>query len=109
METRRTFLKWLAALGAAVPRAGALAGVPLASAESHAGATRRATRADQSARQLAGQRVIYSYPGLTVPGALLQVIAAGEAAGVIFFGENIASDAQLVAVVQQLQQAQGSS
>jgi beta-N-acetylhexosaminidase len=56
---------------------------------------------------LAGQRVIYSFAGLTVPDALLRAIGAGEAGGVIFFGENIASDEQLAAVVRQLQQAQG--
>ena len=57
-------------------------------------------------RQRAGQRVIYSYPGLTPPPSLLQHIRDGEAAGVIFFKENIASTAQIAAVVQQLRQAQ---
>ncbi len=60
-------------------------------------------------RQLAGQRVIYSYPGLTPPASLLQHISDGEAAGVIFFGENIASAAQIGAVVAQLRQAQAKS
>src|SRR5690349_8497546 len=104
METRRTFLTRLAALGAAMPLASALAGVSQATMRPIGGAVRSSI----SARQLAGQRVIYSYAGLTVPNALLQAISAGEAAGVIFFGENIASDAQLAAVVQQLQQAQGA-
>jgi beta-N-acetylhexosaminidase len=40
---------------------------------------------------MAGQRVIYSYPGLGVPTALLQVITAGQAAGVMFFGDNISA------------------
>jgi beta-N-acetylhexosaminidase len=44
---------------------------------------------------MAGQRVIFSYPGLTVPSALLQQITAGEAAGVVFFGGNISSEAQI--------------
>ena len=42
--------------------------------------------------QLAGQRVISSYPGLTPPQSLLNDITAGQTAGVIFFGENISSD-----------------
>ncbi|MEU6850380.1 glycoside hydrolase family 3 N-terminal domain-containing protein [Actinacidiphila alni] len=58
-----------------------------------------------TARQLAGQRVIYSYPGLTPPTALLSAIGEGRAAGVIFFGENIASESQIAAVTAQLAQA----
>lgn len=60
-------------------------------------------------RQLAGQRVIYSYPGLTPPATLLKRISAGEAAGVIFFGENIASEKQIAAVVEQLVKANSES
>lgn len=59
--------------------------------------------------QLAGQRVIYSYPGLTPPQSLFNDIQAGQAAGVIFFGENISSDAQIAAVITQLRQAQAQS
>ena len=44
-----------------------------------------------SAQQLAGQRVIYSYPGLTPPASLISLIQHGEAAGVIFFGQNIST------------------
>ncbi|MGP8001566.1 MAG: glycoside hydrolase family 3 N-terminal domain-containing protein [Streptosporangiaceae bacterium] len=55
--------------------------------------------------QLAGQRVIYSYPGLTPPSSLLRLIRHGEAAGVIFFAGNIAGPAQLAAVARELQQA----
>jgi beta-N-acetylhexosaminidase len=62
-----------------------------------------------SAEQLAGQRVIYSYSGLTPPATLLQRISAGEAAGVIFFSQNIASDAQISAVIQELQSAETQS
>jgi beta-N-acetylhexosaminidase len=62
-----------------------------------------------SPRQLAGQRVIYSYRGLTPPATLLQKIKAGEAAGVIFFGENIASRAQIRSVTGQLQRAAARS
>src|SRR5262249_32112586 len=42
-----------------------------------------------SRAQLAGQRIIYSYSGHTVPGRLLWLIRHGQAAGVIFFGPNI--------------------
>ena len=58
--------------------------------------------------QLAGQRVIYSYPGLTPPRALLRTIRRGEAAGVIFFAGNISSPAQLAAVSRRLQRADAS-
>jgi beta-N-acetylhexosaminidase len=61
-----------------------------------------------SPAQLAGQRVIYSYSGLTPPAELLDVIRHGEAAGVIFFGGNIASAAQIAGVISQLDQANAS-
>ncbi|HEV2639917.1 MAG TPA: glycoside hydrolase family 3 N-terminal domain-containing protein [Actinocrinis sp.] len=56
--------------------------------------------------QAAGQRVIYSYPGLTVPAQLLAGITSGQVGGVIFFGENISGAAQIAGVVAQLRQAQ---
>jgi beta-N-acetylhexosaminidase len=59
--------------------------------------------------QAAGQRVIYSYPGLTVPAQLLTDIENGQAAGVIFFGENISSESQIAGVIGQLRQAQAKS
>ena len=62
-----------------------------------------------SAQQLAGQRVIYSYPGLTPPASLLSLIRHGEAAGVIFFGQNISSAAQIAGVIRQLNRADASS
>jgi beta-N-acetylhexosaminidase len=58
-----------------------------------------------TARQLAGQRVIYSYTGRVPPASLLQRIRTGEAAGVIFFSDNIASEAQIHAVVKQMEAA----
>jgi beta-N-acetylhexosaminidase len=61
-----------------------------------------------TASQLAGQRVIYSYRGVTPPPALLRLIRHGEAAGVIFFAGNIASPRQLAAVARELQQANRS-
>jgi beta-N-acetylhexosaminidase len=60
-------------------------------------------------RQLAGQRVVYSYHGLTPPAELLDAIRRGEAGGVIFFGENIASRAQIRDVVATFQQANAQS
>ncbi|HET9381953.1 MAG TPA: glycoside hydrolase family 3 N-terminal domain-containing protein [Streptomyces sp.] len=59
--------------------------------------------------QRAGQRVIYSYPGLTPPTALLDAIRGGRAAGVIFFGENIQNLTQIEGVVRQLNEANASS
>ncbi len=53
--------------------------------------------------------MIFSYSGLTVPAALLQEISAGQAAGVIFFGENISGGGQIASVIQQLRQAQQQS
>ena len=61
-----------------------------------------------SPAQLAGQRVIYSYGGLTPPTRLLRWIRAGQVAGVIFFGGNIASPAQLGGVVAELDRANAS-
>ena len=58
--------------------------------------------------QLAGQRVIYSYPGLTPPRSLFRAIRRGEAAGVIFFAGNISGPAQLAAVSRRLQRADAS-
>jgi beta-N-acetylhexosaminidase len=98
---RRDVLKRALALGAAAPLTTVLTR-PLG-----ARSTRRS--AALSSQQLAGQRVIYSYSGLTVPAALLQAITAGQAAGVIFFGGNISSDAQITSVIQQLAQAQQQS
>jgi beta-N-acetylhexosaminidase len=97
---RRDAVRTMFGLGA-LPLVGACAGTAL---------TR--TGQAQSAltpRQLAGQRVIFSYPGLTVPAALLQQIRAGQAAGVIFFGENISGEGQIASVIRQLRAAQRRS
>ena len=59
--------------------------------------------------QRAGQRVIFSYPGATPPASLLDQISAGEVGGVIFFGENITSLAQVAGVVAQLKEAHDAS
>jgi beta-N-acetylhexosaminidase len=55
--------------------------------------------------QLAGQHVIYSYPGLTPPSGLFKRICEGQVAGVIFFGANISSRTQIAGVIKQLNQA----
>jgi beta-N-acetylhexosaminidase len=60
-------------------------------------------------QQEAGQRIIYSYQGLTPPQHLLDVIRQGDAAGVIFFGGNISSQSQIAGVIKQLRQAQAAS
>ena len=98
-DDRRTFLRKLAGAAALSPLVSLFPAIdPLG-----------ARAATLSSQQLAGQRVIFSYSGLTVPSALLDQIAAGQAAGVIFFGGNISSDAQIAAVIQQLRQAQQQS
>ncbi len=105
---RRDVLKNLLVLGAAAPFARNLAASPAAGSRQSAN-WKPAAHAALSPLQLAGQRVIYSYPGLTVPAALLQAITAGQAAGVIFFGGNISSLAQIASVVEQLVAAQQAS
>ena len=70
--------------------------------------TSPAALAGLSPQQLAGQRVIYSYPGLTPPASLISLIEHGEAAGVIFFGQNISGEAQIAGVIKQLGQAGAS-
>jgi beta-N-acetylhexosaminidase len=97
------------AMGVAAPLAGSLAGVEAAFGQASNAGPRGLAQAGLTSRQMAGQRVICSYAGLTVPDALLEQIAAGEAAGVIFFGENVESTEQIAAVVQQLQQAREQS
>ena len=57
------------------------------------------------AYQLAGQRVIYSYKGLTPPANLLWAIRHGRVAGVIFFTDNVGSNAHIEAIVKEMQQA----
>ncbi len=59
--------------------------------------------------QQAGQRIVYAYTGTTPPASLLTAIRSGEAAGVIFFADNIAGPGQLRAVIATLQQAAESS
>jgi beta-N-acetylhexosaminidase len=58
-----------------------------------------------SLQQLAGQRIIYAYAGLTPPASLTAAIRAGEAGGVILFAPNIANRAQIRSTVAGLQRA----
>ena len=62
-----------------------------------------------SPAQLAGQRVIFSYAGLTPPAALLSLISRGEVAGVIFFKGNIASETQISGVIRRLEAADAAA
>ncbi len=61
-----------------------------------------------SSAQLAGQRVIYSFRGHTPPASLLSRIRHGQAAGVIFFSQNISSRAQIKSVASVLERANAS-
>src|SRR5271155_4493606 len=89
--------------GAVPPTIGLRPGVTSPSASGLLTAER--TLPKLSAAQLAGQRVIYSYTGLTPPAALISLIKAGKAAGVIFFSGNVQSISQLASVSRELQQA----
>lgn len=68
-----------------------------------AGAAASESTGALSPRQLAGERVIYSYDGLTPPASLISQIKAGDAAGVIFYKNNISSEAQIRRVIAALQ------
>jgi beta-N-acetylhexosaminidase len=61
-----------------------------------------------SLRQMAGQRVIYSYGGLRPPAVLLRLIRHGEVGGVIFFSQNVSSPAQIAGVIAELDRANAS-
>lgn len=60
-------------------------------------------------RQQAAQRVVFSYPGKTVPQELLDLIAAGLVGGVILFGDNISSLEQITGEVAKMHEADRSS
>jgi len=70
-----------------------------------------AGQADLSPAQQVGQRVIWSYPGMTPPQSIFDAIRAGLVGGVIFFGENINRHdrSQIQAVTAELAQAQVDS
>ena len=58
-----------------------------------------------SPAQLAGQRVVFAYPGPRVPRALLRRVETGRAAGVIIFSRNVSSTAGLRRTLARLQSA----
>jgi len=62
-----------------------------------------------SPAQQAGQRVIYSYNGVTAPPDLLTLIRHGEVGGVIFFSFNVVSPTQLHGVIGQMIAANSAS
>ena len=93
--------------GALAVGAGAVIGGLGLGATAQAAPARRPVKLTPAQR--AGQRVIFSYPGATPPASLLDQISAGQAGGVIFFGENITSLAQIAAVVAQLKEAHDAS
>ena len=102
--------KQAVAAGQTAVAAGQAAGTPAQAAAlgSPAAAGSAAALSRLSAVQLAGQRVIYSYRGHTPPASLLWRIRHGEAAGVIFFRQNISSRAQIKSVVSELERANAS-
>ncbi|WP_446666645.1 glycoside hydrolase family 3 N-terminal domain-containing protein [Flexivirga sp. B27] len=62
-----------------------------------------------SAEQQVGQRVIFSYPGATPSDEVFQLIRDGLVGGLIFFGENILSLAQIADVISELNAAHAQS
>jgi beta-N-acetylhexosaminidase len=84
------------------PQAGATAAAVTVTPEA-------AVVASMSVKQLAGQRVIYSYSGLTPPARLLDLIKAGKVGGVIFFGPNYSSRSQFTSAVKALETANAST
>ncbi len=62
-----------------------------------------------SVPRLLGQRIIYSYAGADPPASLLTRIRDGEAAGVSFFGPNVADPRAFRAAVRELQAANSRS
>ncbi len=62
-----------------------------------------------SPEQMAGQRVIYSYNGLSAPAGLLNLIRHGDVGGVIFFSFNISSQQQISSVISQMVAANASN
>jgi beta-N-acetylhexosaminidase len=84
------------------------ASTPASTPASQAAPATSAALPKLSLAQLVGQRIIYSYHGLTPPAALLSLISHGQVAGVIFFGGNVSSLGQLASVIAELEQANAS-
>jgi len=66
----------------------------------------RAVPPDLTARQLAGQRIVCGFAGRSAPSGLVQAIGAGEVGGVILFGRNVSSRAQVRSLTTALQGTQ---
>ena len=100
---------WAPGTGGSSAAASTIGGPPTPTAVTSSAAGPSGPAAALTAQQLAGQRIVYSYPGLTPPASLFEHIRNGEAAGVIFFGDNVASTTQIASVVRDLRQAQRES
>ena len=88
---------------------GSTAAQSASASASAASSSAAASTANLTPLQLAGQRVIYSYSGTTVPSELLTLIREGEVGGVIFFSYNITSVNQLAGVTKELDAARQES
>lgn len=60
-------------------------------------------------RQQVGQLIMLRFEGTEVPGYVSRALEAGEAAGAIIFGDNVASEPQLRGLTRSLQEAAGGS
>ncbi|WP_329491244.1 beta-N-acetylhexosaminidase [Kitasatospora sp. NBC_01246] len=90
----------------AAERTSSMATGPDAASPTTAGSPSPTDRtAGLDSRQLAGRRIVYSYPGPTPSPTVLRAIREGRAAGVILFGENVTSPEQLKSAVGELRQA----
>ncbi|MFJ9774617.1 glycoside hydrolase family 3 N-terminal domain-containing protein [Kitasatospora sp. NPDC101157] len=76
-----------------------------AHADADAGRTAPMTVRPEDSGELAGRRIVLSYPGPTPPPETLDAIREGRAAGVILFGENVTSPEQLAEAIARLKQA----
>jgi beta-N-acetylhexosaminidase len=110
MRTVPRRLKWTSAIvTAALAVTPVLLGDSASDAQAPALVGAEAGLSALTPQQLARQRIIYTYSGLTPPASLIDRIEAGEAAGVIFFGDNISSESQIASVITRLRQANARS
>ena len=91
----------LAAAAAGLGAAGPASATPTQAAESEA--------ARLTSWQQAAERVVFSYPGATVPRSLLDLIERGLAGGVILFGDNVVSLPHVTAAIAQMTAARRRS
>lgn len=109
-----TFATATLAVGACGSVTGTTSSTQAGSQRLQQGAVAARTRAVRLARrltaaQLAGQRIVYAYSGVTPPKSLLALIRNGEAAGVILFGPNFASRARARGAIEEMQRAAARS